>query len=63
MNFDKNEDGVWVTVKLSSEASELLSQACFKAARAKKREVKLRLEDHLQRFASITEIGKVSERG
>lgn len=62
MNFEKNEDGTWVTVKLSSQASDLLNQACLSAGRAKKREVKLRIEDHLLRFASITEIGKVTDR-
>jgi len=62
LNFDKSEDGTWVTVRLSSQASDLLNQSCLNAGRAKKREVKLRLEDHILRFSSITEVGKVTDR-
>ncbi|MEZ8822582.1 TraY domain-containing protein [Vibrio sp. 10N.222.54.A1] len=45
---DNNEIGI--AFNLSSTANKTLTRSAKKAERAKKREGKLRLEDHLKRF-------------
>lgn len=46
----KPEEGVGVSFKISFDADDVLSRSAEVAERAKKREAKLRLEDHLKRF-------------
>ena len=62
MEHDKEQSGTWITIQLSSEANELITRSCSNSVRSKKMEAKIRLEDHLKRFASIAEIGKAEER-
>lgn len=53
---------IGVTVKISAEANDLLNQAIRKTNRTKRKEAELRLEDHITRFESITQLGQVTER-
>ena len=50
---------MFVTVKLSSEANRLLTESSKRCNRKKLQEAMLRLEDHLKRFRSISEIDHV----
>lgn len=56
------EGSVGIAFRISKEANEYLTLACERTGRTKKAEAKMRLEDHLKRFYSITEIGIVSEK-
>lgn len=51
-----------VTVRMKPEFNVLLEDSAYRTERAKRREAELRLEDHLRRFSSITELGCVTER-
>ncbi|HHF7349674.1 TPA: TraY domain-containing protein [Legionella feeleii] len=46
---------MFLTIRISSEANKLLTEACERSGRKKIPEAKLRLEDHLNRFRSISE--------
>ena len=46
--YDETETGI--AFRISEEANQTLQASALKAERAKKREAKLRLEDHLKRF-------------
>lgn len=48
LTYDETEIGIGFN--LSSEANAILTVSAKRAERAKKREAKLRLEDHLTRF-------------
>lgn len=64
LKVSEHSDGsIGIAFQMSKEANDFLNQACERSGRTKKSEAKMRLEDHLQRFVSITEIGNVSERG
>lgn len=45
-----NESEIGIAFDISSEANRTLTTSAKRAERAKKREAKLRLEDHLKRF-------------
>ena len=47
---DNSETEIWIGFNLSSKANATLTVSAKRAERAKKREAKLRLEDHLTRF-------------
>lgn len=47
---------VYVCFQLSEEGNQLLSEACQRSGRKKIPEAALRLEDHLRRFRSISEL-------
>lgn len=47
---------VYISFQLSSEANQLLTEAAGRSNRKKVQEAKLRLEDHVRRFRSISEI-------
>lgn len=48
---------VYVSVRITAEANELLSDAAKRSGRTKTQEAKLRLHDHLERYRSIAEVG------
>ncbi|NOI26371.1 TraY domain-containing protein [Vibrio mediterranei] len=50
--YDETETGI--AFRISEEANQALEKSAQKAERAKKREAKLRLEDHLKRFPDWT---------
>lgn len=56
---DTNYPSVFVTVQINGEANRLLSESCKRSNRKKIQEATLRLEDHLKRFRSISEIDHV----
>lgn len=47
---------VYVSVRITAEANELLSNAAKRSGRTKTQEAKLRLHDHLERYKCISEI-------
>ncbi len=56
MNQDNQFPPVYITIRLSSEANKIISIAAERCGRNKIQEAKLRLEDHLIRFRSISEL-------
>lgn len=59
MEFDNKKiyRDVFVTIKLSAEVNKILTESSTRAHRKKLQEARLRLEDHLMRFRSISEKG------
>lgn len=53
---DKDYGSVHITIKLSSKTNRLLSLAAERSHRKKLAEARLRIEDHLIRFPSISEL-------
>lgn len=51
-----NYKKVYVTVQLSRNTNKLLTESSARSRRNKLQEAKLRLEDHLHRFRSISEL-------
>lgn len=47
---------VHITIQLSKNANRLLSESCDRSNRKKIQEATLRLEDHLNKFRSISEL-------
>ncbi len=47
---------VYVTLNLSEQSNQLLTESAKRSNRKKVQEAKLRLEDHLNRFRSISEL-------
>lgn len=58
MESDINYKKVHITIQLSNEFNKLLSESAKRAKRRKIQEVVLRLEDHLKRFRSISELNQ-----
>lgn len=53
---NKNYRKVYIAFQISEEANKLLSESCGRSKRKKMPEAALRLEDHLRRFRSISEL-------
>lgn len=53
-NFDYQS--VFITIRLSAEFNRLLTESCKRSNRKKIQEAVLRLEDHLRKFRSISEL-------
>lgn len=51
---------VFISFQLSEEANKLLTEACERSGRKKIPEAALRLEDHLKRFRSISELNQTT---
>lgn len=62
VNIEATETRTMVTVKISATANSLLTISALKSKRSKKCESELRLEDHLRKFSSISEIGVTEKR-
>ena len=56
MEFNNHFKKVYISFQLSAESNELLTEAAKRSNRKKVQEAKLRLDDHLKRFRSISEI-------
>lgn len=56
LESNNNYREVHITIKLSKSANRLLSESCNRSSRKKIQEVTLRLEDHLNKFRSISEL-------
>ncbi|WP_131751122.1 MULTISPECIES: TraY domain-containing protein [Legionella] len=56
LEFDNHFRKVYISFQLSAESNELLTDAAKRSNRKKVQEAKLRLDDHLKRFRSISEI-------
>lgn len=53
---------VFVTLNLSEKFNQLLSESAKRSNRKKVQEAKLRLEDHLNRYRSISEINMANPK-
>ena len=53
---------VMISFEVDAKANKFLTEAASKSGRTKRQEAKLRLHDHLHRFASISELSKAEER-
>jgi hypothetical protein len=53
---------VYVSIKLSSEGNEALSESAKRTGRTKKTEARLRLESHLRHFESILDLDNYSKK-
>ncbi|HAU1599230.1 TPA: TraY domain-containing protein [Legionella pneumophila] len=61
----KSEDNnnylkVYISFQLSEEVNKLLTESCKRSGRKKIPEAVLRLEDHLRRFRSISELNQTT---
>lgn len=56
MESNNNYRKVHITIQLSEDANRLLSQSCGRSNRKKIQEATLRLEDHLNKYRSISEL-------
>ena len=59
MKSNNDYKKVYITLQLSIESNRLLSESAKRSNRKKLQEAKLRIEDHLNRFRSISEINYV----
>ncbi|HAU1718453.1 TPA: TraY domain-containing protein [Legionella pneumophila] len=55
---NKKYPKVFISFQLSEEANKLLTESCERSGRKKIPEAALRLEDHLKRFRSISELNQ-----
>jgi hypothetical protein len=56
LESNNNYRKVHITIQLSKSANRLLSESCGRSNRKKIQEATLRLEDHLNKFRSISEL-------
>lgn len=56
LESNNNYRKVHITIQLSEDVNRLLSQSCSRSSRKKIKEATLRLEDHLTKFRSISEL-------
>ncbi|WP_419421554.1 TraY domain-containing protein (plasmid) [Legionella sp. D16C41] len=57
-NNKKDYKDVFITIKISSEGNKLLTESCKRSKRKKIQEATLRLEDHLSKYRSISELNQ-----
>jgi hypothetical protein len=55
---NKKYPKVYISFQLSEKANQLLTESCKRSGRKKIPEAALRLEDHLNRFRSISELNQ-----
>ena len=55
-NINKKFNSVYITLNLPAESNQLLSESALRSNRKKIQEATLRLEDHLNKFRSISEL-------
>lgn len=53
---------VYISIKLSAEANQALSEAAMRTGRTKKTEARLRLESHLRHIESILDLDNFFKR-
>ncbi|HAT7956486.1 TPA: TraY domain-containing protein [Legionella pneumophila] len=57
---NNNYSKVYISFQLSEEVNKLLTESCKRSGRKKIPEAGLRLEDHLKRFRSISELNQTT---
>ncbi|HAT3877900.1 TPA: TraY domain-containing protein [Legionella pneumophila] len=57
---NNNYSKVYISFQLSEEVNKLLTESCKRSGRKKIPEAALRLEDHLKRFRSISELNQTT---
>lgn len=62
LESNHNYKKVYLTIQLSPDANRLLSETCVRSKRKKNQEAALRLEDHLNRYRSISELDHVIQK-
>ena len=55
-------ESVQIAFQISAEANKFISESCSRSGRTKRKEAQIRLEDHLLKYGSISEINKSQER-
>lgn len=55
-NNNKEYPKVYISFQLTEEANQLLTESCLRSGRKKIPEASMRLEDHLRRYRSISEL-------
>lgn len=63
LKLESNNDykKVFITIQISEESNRFLSESAKRSNRKKVQEAKIRLEDHLRRFRSISELDFIVE--
>lgn len=56
LESDNNYKKVHITIQLSEESNRLLSESAKRSKRKKIQEAMLRIEDHLNKYQSISEL-------
>lgn len=58
LKLESNNDykKVFITIQISEESNRFLSESAKRSNRKKVQEAKIRLEDHLNRYRSISEL-------
>jgi hypothetical protein len=56
-DYKKIYRDVYITIRLSADVNKILTESSARSHRKKLQEARLRLEDHLVRFHSISERG------
>ena len=65
MNYHRSKDesaGTWINAEMDATTNRLLSEAALKSGRSKRKELILRVSDHLERFESISHKGEAVAR-
>lgn len=55
-------ESVQIAFELSADANRLISESSKRSGRTKRKEAQIRLEDHLKKYSSISEISRAIER-
>lgn len=58
MKSETKYSKVYISFQLSEESNKLLTESCKRSGRKKIPEAALRLEDHLKKFRSISELNQ-----
>ncbi|WP_058443192.1 TraY domain-containing protein [Legionella brunensis] len=56
LESNNNYKKVFITIQISEESNRFLSESAKRSNRKKVQEAKIRLEDHLNRYRSISEL-------
>ncbi|WP_236712226.1 TraY domain-containing protein [Legionella pneumophila] len=56
MESNNNYKKVFITIQISEESNRFLSESAKRSNRKKVQEAKIRLEDHINRYRSISEL-------
>lgn len=65
MNYNLLKDevsGKWINVEMDARTNQLLTESALKSKRSKRKELILRVSDHLERFESISQKGEAIAR-
>lgn len=58
---EDSEKKTYVTVCISAKANKLLNEATERSGRKKTQEARIRIEDHLSRYQSVSEVSNATK--